>query len=912
MDESQNKKVQLRFFQSAQSRVFLAIMLIAVAVAAVALFIHWRRQVDANQAFAAVSGSPGIASIPGAGDPSSAYVKAQTQANIAGATEAKKAGTAFIPTITRAGFVGDPNQFGQQPEDAQSKQCGVNKIVLMYKPNPANCTAKSLQVARQTGVSAEELLCHGCACPALKLAGYSAGDLKKVGMTAEQLHSCGFNLQELVDAGFSAGDLRKAGYSAAELKNAGFTAGELRSAGFSAAELKNAGYSAAQLKNAGYSAAELKSAGFSASDLKNAGFSAGELKDAGFTSSELSKAGYTPAEIAAAEAGVGRSGACDAEKLAKERASGVSAATLKAQGCGLEALKAAGFTAAQLKEAGFSAAALKNAGFSNADLLAAGFSPEVIKAADEASAACDVEKLKQERAAGISATALRARGCGLSALKAAGFSAGSLRAAGFSAADLKAAGFSAKDLKDAGFSAAELKKAGFSAAALKDAGFSAGELKAAGFSAAQLKDAGFSASDLKNAGFSPAQLKDAGFSAAELKNAGFSAADLKNAGFSAGQLASAGFSAKELKDAGFSAAQLKNAGFSAAELKNAGYSAAALKAAGYTNGDLLRSGFDPAESGYHAPVQQVAEEEKPVPGAHLLSINANTPEGRLAEFEKKQQEDMSEQQRRDQINRLEAYMTEMSQKLLTGWSNVTTQELQKAPEEKKEQAGVAAAGGLPGSATAAGAAGAPGDAGPIIKAGTVLFAVIDTSINSDENTPILGRVVAGPLNGSKLLGTFTRQDKRLLIQFNTLSSPFYPKTIALNAVAIDPDTARTALSGQVNSHYLLRYGSLFASSFLQGISEGIMNQGTVRSATCIIGCTTTPSPLNTNQVGFVGLGKVGQAYAQHMGENFTLPPTIRISAGTGIGVLVMADLTLPAHPLPQSHHAMGMLDPSEY
>ncbi len=860
MDESQNKKVQSRFFQSAQSRVFLAIMLIVIAVAAVALFIHWRRQVDINQGFAAVSGGPAIASIPGAGSPSSAYVKAQEQANAAGAIEAQKTGTAFVPTITRAGFVGDPNQFGQQPEsDAQSKQCGINKVVLMYKPNPENCTANKLQTARQTGVTAEELMCQGCSCPALKLAGYTAGDLKKVGMTVEQLHACGFNLQELVDAGFSAGDLKNAGYTAAQLKNAGFTAGELKSAGFSADDLAKAGYTPAEIKNAGFGATDI--------------------------------------------------GLCDAAKLEKERASGVSAATLKAQGCGLEALKAAGFTAAQLKDVGFSAAALKNAGFSNADLVTAGFSPAVIKAADEASAACSVEKLKQERAAGISATALRAQGCGLSALKTAGFSAGSLRAAGFSAADLKAAGFSAKDLKDAGFSAAELKKAGFSAAALKDAGFSAGELKAAGFSAAQLKDAGYSAKELKDAGFSPAQLKDAGYSAAQLKAAGFSAADLKSAGFSAGQLAGAGYSAKDLRAAGFSAAALKKAGFTAAELKDAGYSSAELKTAGYTNGDLLRSGYSPAESGYQASAQ-ASTDDKPVPGANLLSVNANTPEGRLAEFEKKQQEEMSEQQRKDAVHRLESYMTEMSQKLLTGWSNVSTQQLQKAPADKKDEAGNGTPAGIAGSATAGAAAG-PGATGPVIKAGTVLFAVIDTSINRDENTPIMGRIVAGPLNGSKILGTFTRQHKNLLIQFNLLSSPFYPKSIVLNAVAIDPDTARTAISGQVNSHYLLRYGSLFASSFLEGISEGIMNQGTVRSSTCIIGCTTTPNPLNTNQVGFVGLGKVGQAYAQHMGQSFNRPPTIRISAGTGIGLLVMSDLTLPENTLPQSQHAMGM-DASEY
>lgn len=833
MDESQDKKTQFRFLQSAQSRVFLAIFLIVIAVAAVAWFIHWRKELAARSAVVSVAGAPQIESIPGAGTPSEAYVKAQSQVNIAGAEAAQKAGTAFIPTITRPGFVGDPSQFGQLPDatpDASKKQCGVKHVVVMYKPSPENCTPQKLVTARQTGVTAEELLCQGCSCPALKTAGYTAGDLKNIGMTAQQLHACGFDLKELMDAGFSASDLKDAGYTAAQLKNAGFSAGEL------------------------------KAAGFSANDLKNAGFSAAQLRDAGFPGPESDNA-------------------CDPKKLAKEHVEGVSAATLKNQGCSLEALKAAGFTAKQLKEAGFSAVALKNAGFTNADLAAAGFSAAVIKAADEASKACSAENLKKEREAGVSAAALREKGCGLSALKAAGFSAGDLRAAGFSAQELKDAGFSAADLKAAGFSAAALKAAGFSAAQLKDAGFSAQDLKAAGFNAAQLKDAGFSAQELKDAGFSPSQLKDAGFSAAQLKAAGFSAQDLKNAGFTAGQLASAGFSPRELRDAGFSAGQLRRAGIHAEQQHAAGAKASELKAGGYTSGDLIRSGFSPQESGLPA--------EKPVPTT-LPSVSAQTPEGRLADFEKRQQEEMNEEQRQEHVRRMQAYMTEMAQKLMTGWSNVTSQQLQKAPEEKKEQAGASGA-----ASTGAGSAATTGKEGPIIKAGSVLFAVLDTSINSDETSPIMGRIVAGPLNGSKLLGSFTRQHKRLLIRFNVLSLPFYPKTISIDAVAIDPDTARTALSGQVNNHYLLRYGTLFASSFLEGISQGIMSQGGQRSSTCVIGCTTTPTPLNTTQVGFVGLGKVGQAYASHMGQDFTRPPTIRISAGTGFGVLVMSDLTLP-------------------
>ncbi|EKD76892.1 MAG: hypothetical protein ACD_42C00543G0001, partial [uncultured bacterium] len=733
--------------------------------------------------------------------------------------------TAFVPTITRPGFVGDPDQFGQEPGGV-GKQCGVNKVVLMYKPNPASCTPKNLELARQTGVTAEELMCQGCSCPALKMAGYTIGDLKNIGMTAEQLHQCGYSLQDLMNAGFSASDLKQAGFSAQDLKNAGFSAGELKAAGFDAADLKKAGFTNAQILNAGYEKTT--------------------------------------------------SAACDVATLTKEREAGKSAADLKNQGCDVAALKAAGFTAAQLKQAGFSANDLKTAGFSDADLSAAGFSPTEIKAADAAVGNCSVEKLKKEREAGASATALRQQGCGLAALKAAGFSAADLRAAGFSAGQLKAAGFSATELKDAGFSA--------------------GDLKSAGFSAADLKNAGYSATELKNAGFNPAELKDAGFSAADLKNAGYSATDLRTAGFTPGQLASAGYSASELRAAGFSAKELRHAGLSAADLREAGYSSNELKAAGFTKGDLLRAGYAAGEAGYAATAAAPADTEAAMSapaGTSLPSITGNTPEARLADFEKKQQQDMSEQQRRDHIQRLQNFMNQQAEKLLVGWSHVDMQQTQKTPPEKPASEKEGAGGGVGNHGHGSGGIAAQG--GSVIKAGTVLFAVIDTSINSDENTPIMARIVTGELNGSKLLGSFSRRHKRLLITFNLLNDPRYEKSISLSAVAIDPDTARTAISGQVNNHYLLRYGTLFASAFLEGVATGIQNQGV--TSNCLVagfGCTVQQTALTSRQQVLVGLGKVGSAYAQNMGQNFNRAPTIRIPGGTGIGVLVMSDLTMPA------------------
>ena len=45
----------------------------------------------------------------------------------------------------------------------------------------------------------------------------------------------------------------------------------------------------------------------------------------------------------------------------------------------------------------------------------------------------------------------------------------------------------------------------------------------------------------------------------------------------------------------------------------------------------------------------------------------------------------------------------------------------------------------------------------------------------------------------------------------------------------------------------------------------------------------------------VALGKVGQTYSEKMAENFQTPPTVKVASGTGIGLLIMQDVTIPGH-----------------
>ncbi|MBV53731.1 MAG: type IV secretion protein IcmE [Coxiellaceae bacterium] len=808
-----NMKTRVKSLGQSKSR--LAIILgasIIVLIVGVTVVVHLSNKPVGS---AKVLHGVDIESLPGSSHSSQKYIEDQKNQNYVLANKAKKEAKSAVPTITRASFIGNPADFADLGDSKKASQstsanCPLKKMVVMYKPNPASCTVKNLQLARKTGVTAEELLCQGCMCPSLKLAGYTVGDLKNIGLTAKQLKKCGFSLPELVQAGFSAKDLKEAGFSNNDLKNQGFSPDEIAAAQSSSnncsvdaiKKKKDQGVTAAELKKQGCGVAALKAAGFTANQLKDAGFSAKDLKDAGFSA---------------------------------------------------KALKAAGFSAKDLKDAGYKPSDLVDAGYSDNDLKAAGFTPDDIKSAKALSKKCSVDELKKQRDQGVSAVEMKKQGCGLAALK----------AAGFTAKELKAAGFSAKDLKDAGFSPQELKAAGFSA-----------------------KD-----------------LKDAGFSAKDLKDAGYSAADLKNAGFSAGALKDAGFSASDLADAGFSPKDLRNAGFTAADLKDAGFTPDELKDAGFTKGDLLRAGFTPDEAGYTAESvddsaqKQSSQASSPTTQTAGLDQKASTKDAvkipsvsdnddaaaeRLRQLAERQQQKLDAQQRAQALAQAQSNMMVQSQALLSHWGDHSSQALATAPVEQNSNAQAGGAGQNDSNA----------NDGKIYKAGTVMFAVLDTSINSDETTPIMASIVSGPLKGSKLLGNFKRYDKKLMISFNVLNNPKLSKTIAVNAVAIDPDTARTALSGEVNNHYLLRYGSLFAASFMQGMGEAYQSFDS-NSGTVYIGDTYNDDPPNATQVTLQGLGQVGQSMGNEMKPIFNKGPTIKINSGTGMGLLLMKDLTVP-------------------
>ncbi|WP_192796466.1 DotG/IcmE/VirB10 family protein [Acidithiobacillus sp. 'AMD consortium'] len=173
----------------------------------------------------------------------------------------------------------------------------------------------------------------------------------------------------------------------------------------------------------------------------------------------------------------------------------------------------------------------------------------------------------------------------------------------------------------------------------------------------------------------------------------------------------------------------------------------------------------------------------------------------------------------------------------------------------------------------------------LVNAGHISFAVLDTSIKSTEPGPVLATIETGRFAGARLLGGFTRVHDRVLVQFSSLT--LHHQTISIRAYAITLATARTALATSVNRHTLYRYGWLIGASLLQGLNNALDSANTNTYLTGS-GLGVVTHQLSNGQIALSAVGNVGQTLAPIMAQRFNTPPTVRVKAGSGIGILFMA------------------------
>lgn len=177
-----------------------------------------------------------------------------------------------------------------------------------------------------------------------------------------------------------------------------------------------------------------------------------------------------------------------------------------------------------------------------------------------------------------------------------------------------------------------------------------------------------------------------------------------------------------------------------------------------------------------------------------------------------------------------------------------------------------------------------------LRPGDLLYAVVDTGVNSDVPSAVLATVASGKYKNARLLGKFQRFDERMVLAFSSAVLPT-GEIVQLEAYAVDPATSEASVASSVDTHFFSRWGGLVASAFLEGLSNAkrysgaqstIYGSGSGETTDQMVWNTYSPA-----DQAWIAAGKVGEKAGKIFERNFDRPPTVYLESGTPVGVLVL-------------------------
>jgi intracellular multiplication protein IcmE len=176
----------------------------------------------------------------------------------------------------------------------------------------------------------------------------------------------------------------------------------------------------------------------------------------------------------------------------------------------------------------------------------------------------------------------------------------------------------------------------------------------------------------------------------------------------------------------------------------------------------------------------------------------------------------------------------------------------------------------------------------IVPAAQVLYARVITEASSREPSPVLAEIASGNLRGSRLIGSFSASDDRMILSFNRLVKPD-GTTLNIDAVGIDPNTGRTGLASRVNHHYIRRYGLTMASEFISGMAEALSQPTTTNAVSSEGTITQIADPRTTEEAAYAGLSDAADEFSTQLQADAAKysEPTVIIDQGALIGVLFL-------------------------
>jgi len=175
---------------------------------------------------------------------------------------------------------------------------------------------------------------------------------------------------------------------------------------------------------------------------------------------------------------------------------------------------------------------------------------------------------------------------------------------------------------------------------------------------------------------------------------------------------------------------------------------------------------------------------------------------------------------------------------------------------------------------------------PLIVPGDILYGQLLIEANSDVPSVVMARVLTGHFEGSKILGSFSREDEKLVLEFDKIVKD--GKTYPVSGVAVDPNTSLPGLATEVDHRYFKRILLPAASKFIEGVAEAVTEGGSTNVISSTTGETISEEQedLDLNQELLKGVSEASTIVTDILleeGESTEI--MVRVAAGTPIGIL---------------------------
>lgn len=177
-----------------------------------------------------------------------------------------------------------------------------------------------------------------------------------------------------------------------------------------------------------------------------------------------------------------------------------------------------------------------------------------------------------------------------------------------------------------------------------------------------------------------------------------------------------------------------------------------------------------------------------------------------------------------------------------------------------------------------------------IAAGDVVYGEVIATVNSDMPMPVIVEVTTGEYKGARLRGTFDTDNisGKIVVSFSQMTNGNI--TVPVSALAVDGFTADSSLRSGIERRYLQRFGSVFATTFIEGLAEGLAEPDTTVLTDSNGNNQVVREQRTTEEAAWNGVNDAISVINRDVMANTPKGPKIYLHSGYPVGILFVDDL----------------------